>query len=239
MTRSANSSRTRCCLAGVKYYQAFKAGTIEALVACQQSVSLKESVGADQEVCRHPRPGAAALPVSSPGNACFESGLRLDRAELDLQICKCGTAGRNRRKAPGDLRPHHIAGEQPALRGGRTQRVPGSSPELGVVVQEIKQNVGIDGGYHFIGYSPRSSFMISSVRRPSFKMPKYLSNGSRGARLVITNRPRCSSTSRTWPVRIPNRTRKGFGMVTCPFSETVIFILLWYRFLQILSNRGL
>jgi hypothetical protein len=35
---------------------------------------------------------------------------------------------------------------------------------------------------------------------------------------------------------MPSRRRKGFGMVICPFSESVVFIPLWYGFLPEKSN---
>jgi hypothetical protein len=38
---------------------------------------------------------------------------------------------------------------------------------------------------------------------------------------------------------MPSRRRRGFGMVTCPFSESVVFIPLWYGFLLLLSNNRL
>jgi len=209
------------------------------MVACQQSVSLGKGMCSDKKIRRHACPGTASLAIGLPGEACLESRFRLERAELDLQFSERVAAGRNRWKAASNLGPNHVAGEQRPLPSTGAQRIPGSGPELGIVIQEIKQHAGIDGGNHFSGYPPRSSFMISSVRRPSLRMPKYLSNGSRGARLVITKRPRSSLTSRTWPARMPSRRRRGFGMVTCPFSESVVFILLWYGFRLHLSNNRL
>jgi len=192
----------------------------------------------NKKIRRHACSGAASLPIGLPSQACLESGLRLERTELDPQFTERVTAGRNRWKAAGNLGPYHVAGEQGPLPCTGTQRIPGSDPELGIMTQEIKQYAAIDGGNHLRGYSPRSSFMMSSVRRPSFRIPKYLSNGSRGTSLVITKRPRSSLTSRTWPARMPSRSRRGFGMVTCPFSESVVFILVWYEFLPSLSSSS-
>ena len=206
------------------------------MVAGKQSVRLTKCVSANQEIRRHPAPGTPVSPVLSPGDACLESGLGLNRAELDFQLRDGLAADGNRREAASDLRPHHVANEQSAFRGAGTEGIARCHPKLRIVVQKIEQHIGISRSRHLSGYSPRSSFMMSSVRRPNFKMPKYLSNGSRDARLLMTNRPRSSRTSRTWPVRMPSRTRRGLGMVICPFSDTVVFIPLWYEFLLELSN---
>lgn len=200
-------------------------GLVETPISGEQAVSLAQGMSADQKVRCHACPGAASLPIGLPGDVCFESRLKLERAELNLQLSECVTASRNGRKAPDHLGPHHVTGEQRPLRRAGAQCVPGSCPELGIVIQEIKQHAGIDGSNHFSGYSPRSSFMISSVRRRSFGTPKYLSNGSLDARLVITKRPRSSRTSSTWPLRMPRRTRRGLGMVIWPFCDTMVFIL--------------
>lgn len=222
---------------GVDDHEPIETRAVEALVACQQPVSLQESVCPNKEIRCHPRPRATTLPVSLPGNSGFERGFRVDRTELDTDFLEDFNAGRNRGKEPRYFSPHHVAGEQTSLRGAGPQTVTGCNPELGIAIQEIKQNVAVNRGDHFSGYSPRSSFMISSVRRPSFKTPKYLSNGSLGIRLLITKRPRSSRTSSTCPVRRPSRTRSGFGMVICPFSETTVFIPRLYEFLPSLSSR--
>jgi hypothetical protein len=236
MQTDLNNPRSGLRRGGIQNLETLEAGSIKAAGAGQQSICLGKGMSSDQKIRRHTCSSAASLAIGLPSDSSFESSARLNRAELDLQISQCLTAGRNRGKAPGYFRPHHVAGQQSALPGGGAQNVPGGNPELGIVSQEIKEHVGIHCGNHFNGYSPRSSFMISSVLRPSFKMPNYLSKGSRGARLVITKRPRSSLTSRTWPTRIPNRTRRGLGMVICPFSETVVFIPEWYEFLLSKSN---
>ncbi len=79
--------------------------------------------------------------------------------------------------------------------------------------------------------------MISSVVIPTSRMPKYFLNGSEEVFLAITKRPRFSLTSKIWPFRSPRRTRKGLGMVICPFSETVVFMQQRYECLLHLSNR--
>jgi hypothetical protein len=118
--------------------------------------------------------------------------------------------------------------------------VGGSGAKSGIGAHDVQQDIAIHGGDHLGLSGPRSSSMISSVERPSFRIPYSLSIASWGlACLVITKRPCSSLTSRTWPTRIPNRTRRGFGMVICPFSETVVFIPLWYAFLLERSNQSL
>src|SRR6516225_2545685 len=173
---------------GLYHTQSFEAGAIESAVERKKAIRLEQGVGADQKVRRHACPGAASLPISLPGEACFESSLGLERAELDGEFSERVAASQSRRKTAGDLGPHNITSDQRPFRSAGAQRIPGSDPEFGIVIQEIKQHATIDGGNHchFNGYSPRSSFMISSVRRPSFRTPKYLSNGSWDTRLVIT-----------------------------------------------------
>ena len=137
--------------AGVEYHKALEAGSIKTMVTGQQSVSLKKRMRADQKIRCHACSGAASLAIGLPGEACLESCLRLDRAELDLQFSERVAAGRNRWKAARNLGPHHVADEQGPLPSTGAQRIPGSGPELGIVIQEIKQYAGIDGGYHLSG----------------------------------------------------------------------------------------
>ena len=135
MQASPHSSRSGLRRSGIHNRQALEAGSIETTVASQQSVSLRKGMCSDKKIRRHACPGATPLAIGLPGEACLESCLRLDRAELDLQFSERVAAGRNRWKAARNLGPHHVADEQGPLPSTGAQRISGSGPELGIVIQ--------------------------------------------------------------------------------------------------------
>ena len=76
---------------------------------------------------------------------------------------------------------------------------------------------------------PHKEVIKSSVVRPSFKILYTPSTRSFTTALVTTNRPFSSRKSRTSPGRMFMRSRRGLGIVTCPFFETVAFTLVKYE----------
>jgi|SRR5271157_370043 len=215
----------------------FEIRAVEATVAGEKAVGLARGVGADQEVGCHSRPGASSLAICLPSDAGFEGGLRLERTELQAQPVEGFLGCRNRREQTGDLRPHYLARDERAFSKGGAEGIGGNGAKDWIGSEHIEQDVAVYSGDHSGFSPPRSSPMISSVERPSLRIPYSSSIASRGGScFVITKRPRSSHTSSTWPVRMPRRTRKGLGIVICPFSETTVFIPASYEFLPGLSS---
>ncbi len=211
--------------------------SVKAAVAREQPVSLAECVRADQKIGSNSRPLTAASAVCSPPLARLERRFRSGRAEFKSQpthrLFGCGRRGIISHK----LGPHYLGGHKRAFSKGGSYRVRGTPPEDGIWTQDIQQYASVDSRYHFSGPGPRSSSIISSVRRPSFRLPNNSSTTSREGRFASTSLPLRSLTSSTCPVRRPSRMRSGLGMVIWPFSEMVVFIPLRYEFLLGLSRR--
>jgi len=225
-------------IAGIENSKALEVRPIEAAVSAQKSISLAKRMRSDQEVRCNSRSRAATFPVGSPGDSSFERGFHSEGAKLELEAPECCPSRLGSGEPCSNLSPNHLANNQPALLGGGTEAFSGSGTKGGIGAQDIEQNIAVHGRDHFGLSLPRISSMISSVERSSFRIPYNSSIASRLFCLDITKRPRSSRTSRTCPVRRPSRTRKGFGMVICPFSETTVFIPALYEFLPRLSSRA-
>ena len=198
---------------------------------------MAKGMRSDQEVRYNSRSCTATFPVGPPGDSRLESCFHREGAELDLEASEGSPRRLGTGKPCSNLCPHHLANNQPALLGSGAKGFNGSGTKGGIGAQDVEQNIAVHGRDHFGLSLPRISSMISSVERSSFKIPYNSSMASRLCCLDITKRPRSSRTSSTCPVRIPSRTRSGFGMVICPFSETTVFIPTLYEFLPLLSSR--
>ena len=84
MQASPHNSCSGLRRSGIHNGQALEAGSIETTVACEQSVSLQKGMCSDKKIRRHACPDTASLAMGLPCEAGLESGLLLDRAELDL-----------------------------------------------------------------------------------------------------------------------------------------------------------
>jgi len=223
---------------GIEYRKMLEVRSVEAPVSCQQPVGLERGMRPDQEIGCDTDSFSAPLPVGFPRPAGIESCFHRDGAEINPQAFHRRTRVRRRCKPSCYLGPYRFAGHQSPLRNRSLQGLLGASTVDGVRTEDIEEHAGVNSSDHLVSASPRNVLMIWSVGRRSLRIPNTASTGSLGSNLVTTRRPRSSLTSRAWPVRMPSRSRKGFGMVTCPFSETVVLIPLWYEFLPQLSNSS-
>ena len=224
--------------AGIHNRQALEVRSIEAAVSAQKSISLAKGMRSDQEVRCNSRSRAATFPVSSPGDSGLESSFHSEGAKLKLEAPECCPRRLRRGEPRSNFCPHHLANNQPALLGSGAEGFSGGGTKGGISAQNVEQDIAVYGRDHFGLSLPRISSMISSVERSSFRIPYNSSIASRvGCCLDITKWPCSSRTSSTCPVRMPSRTRKGFGMVIWPFSETTVFIPRLYEFLPP-TSRG-
>ena len=172
---------------------------------------------ADQKIRRYARTHATSGAVGFPGGASLKSGRCGSGLNSNQRVER--QRGPWRQKGTSrDFGRYHLASHQTAFRQGRAEGGARPWAKHGIGSEHVEQDVAVHGGYHS-GFSlPRRSSMISSVERPRFRMPYNSSIASRELRFLdMISRPRSSLTSKTWPVPMPKRTRKGLGMVICPF----------------------
>ena len=235
------------CPGRIDDFQFLEVQAIKATVSRKQPRGVSDRVCSDQEIGYHPGARAATPPMFAPRDPRECRRLPIQRAERQLEcglrrlgVFRCGVVA-------GHFRPDYPASNQGAFQPAAAQQAQRRWPELRVRGQNIQQNVGVDRGDHSgstVSTGPRSSRMISSVDRSSLREPYSSSRASRVARdLVPIRRPSLSlSNSSTCPGRSPSRSRSGLGIVTCPFSDKIAFILKMYDFLPVssiaLAGRG-
>lgn len=190
---------------------------IKSAIAGEQPVRLAQSVRPDQKIGSNSRSPTAASAIGPPGLARLERRFRCGRAEFKSQAMHrlFGCSGRG--IISHKLGPHYLAGHKSAFSKSGSYPARGSPPEDGVWTQDIQQHARIHSADHSGLSLPLSSSMISSVLRPSFRLPNNSSITSREGRFASTSLPLLSLTSSTCPLRRPRRTRSGFGIVIWPF----------------------
>ena len=223
---------------GVEHRKMPEVGSVETSVSRQQPIRLADGVCSNQKIRCYPGSQSSPLAVSFPYPTSFECSFQRNGAVLHSQALHRIARGLRGREETCHLGPHNLAGNEAPLGKGMAQCLFRAKAKRGVAAENIEQHARVHGSDHSLSAFPRSNSKASSVEQPRFRIPKAASTGSPESDLVTSRWPRCSSISKTWPGRIPSLNRNGLGMVTCPFSETIVFILLWYEFLLFVSSQG-
>lgn len=133
---------------GIKNRKAFEVSAVEAPVAREQAVGLKEGVGSDQKVCCNSISLPPLLPVRLPGSSGLKRGFDAERAILDSHFGEHLLRRAAGRKISGNFRPDDIAGHDSPCGNTGLEGLPGAQAERGVAGRKVEDNAAIDGGDH-------------------------------------------------------------------------------------------
>ncbi len=122
-----------------------------------------QGVRTNQKVCRHPAAGASTAAIIPPRPAGFQRCFERHWAELDAQPLQRLARRHRRREERADFRPHHCTRDQLTLGYATPQQIFGGWAEGVVGPENIKPDLGVDGGNHRRHSFPRNSAMRRSV----------------------------------------------------------------------------
>jgi len=191
---------------------------------------MQASMGRDQKVWDETLSGSTRLAVSLPGLTRQAGALLVQRIKGYAECCQGFVELLLRWKMSPHFRPDDFASQEANLPSAHAAKRPARSRRSARSARkhraERSNQRRFARGESSFGFQagPRVR-AISLSTSMGGRIPVTLSTGSAAfASLRARRTPSRVSNSRTCPARRPSFSRRGFGIVTCPFSETIAFI---------------
>ena len=169
--------------ARAQHLEALEVTAIEAPVPREQPVGRAGSVCSNQEIGDYSAASSIGAAVCGPrGPRCQRRRLpaaREGHSQSSQRLLRGGRAWKGR----GDLRPHHLASDQPSVSKTVAQGLPRPFAELRIRPEDVDQDVGVDRCDQLASGLPRRLSISSSVPPGTWSTPNSSSTGLRIATL--------------------------------------------------------